>query len=260
MNLISGDVLDSIQRFWNAVALAYPGVEARFPRQLETAIPAALPLAIVSIRDLRGSSVNDWLAKLSVAMRDFGPDRPLRGCLVAFRGRGLVFVDSNDSPDETQLTLAHEAAHFLLHYLGPRARAVARLGPKILEVLDGLRAPRNEERLAGVLRGCPIGQYRHMMGRGQEGAIVDSDVERAETEADLVALELLAPAEAVARICRQRKGGIDEMTALEVLQTEYRIPTWGAKLQARVIIRRYGSRRSNWLEGLGNLAKNQAEP
>jgi hypothetical protein len=45
MNLI-GDVLDSVRRFWNAVAFTSPGAEGRFPRQLETAIPAALPLNV----------------------------------------------------------------------------------------------------------------------------------------------------------------------------------------------------------------------
>jgi hypothetical protein len=164
MSPIGADALASVRQFWDAVAATFPKAEERFPRQLETAIPAALPLAIVSIRDLRTSIVIDWLARLSVNTRDFGPDRPLRGCLVAFQGRGLIFVESADTPDEIQLTLAHETAHFLRHYVAPRDRAIARIGATILEVLDGLRAPSSEERLAGVLRGCSIGQYRHMSG------------------------------------------------------------------------------------------------
>jgi hypothetical protein len=194
---------------------------------------------------------------MGVEVRELGPDRPLRGCLVAFRGRGLVFVEGNDDATEIQLTLAHEAAHFLCHYVAPRDDAIARLGPQILEVLDGIRAPTNEERLAGVLRGCPIGQYRHLMSRNHTGAVLSVDVERAETEADLVALELLAPADAVARLCRQQKGHVDEMIALGVLKREFQIPSWGAKLQAQVVIRRHGGRRSAWLAGLGSVVRDR---
>lgn len=258
MKLMRADVLASVRQFWDAVAVTFPGAEERFPRQLETAIPAALPLAIVSILDLRTSTVIDWLARLSVNTRDFGPDRLLRGCLVAFQGQGIIFVESADSPDETQLTLAHETAHFLRHYVAPRDRAIAHIGPKILEVLDGLRAPSNEERLAGVLRGCPIGQYRHMMVRRQEGTVLHSDVESAETEADLIALELLAPADAVAGSCRRLKGQVDQTSALDVLENEYGLPLRAAKLQTGVVLRRYG-RRSAWLDGLEKLARNQTQ-
>jgi hypothetical protein len=46
MNPIGADVLGSVRQFWDAVAITLPGAEERFPRQLESAIPAALPLAI----------------------------------------------------------------------------------------------------------------------------------------------------------------------------------------------------------------------
>ncbi|MFN8557423.1 MAG: ImmA/IrrE family metallo-endopeptidase [Dehalococcoidia bacterium] len=40
----------------------------------------------------------------------------------------MIIVDSSDAPDEVRFTVAHEAAHFLLDYEQPRARAVAALG------------------------------------------------------------------------------------------------------------------------------------
>jgi hypothetical protein len=258
MNPTSPDPVAVAQQFWRAAAILSPGSETSFPRRLEIAIPAALPLAIVCLRSLTVMAIAEWLCGTGVEVREFGGDRPLRGCLVAFGGHGIVFVDENDDSSEIQLTLAHEAAHFLCHYTALRDHAVARLGPEILEVLDGIRPPRNEERLAGVLRGCPIGQYRHMMNRDHEGSVLSLHVERTETDADLVALELLAPAEMVARICRQQKGRLDDTIALDLLQREFQIPAWGAKLQVQVIVRRHGDRKSAWLAGLSRSARDAA--
>jgi len=236
----------------------YPGAETRFPRRLEACVQAALPLSVISLPGLTTLAVGQWLGRVGVNTPGMGPNRPLRGCLVAFQGRGMVFVEANDDSSETQFTVAHETAHFICHYLAPREKAISRLGPNILNVLDGLRSPTNEERLAGVLRGCPIGQYRHMMGRTHEGAILSADVERAETEADLIALELLAPAKAIARNFKRRKAQIDEKALVDVIQHEYQVPVWGAKLQAQVILRQYGQRGSKWLAGLGKIVRDQA--
>ena len=48
---------------------------------------------------------------------------------------GLLVVDPTDDPQQRRLTLAHEAAHFIVDYLTPR-RQVARRLPELLDVLD----------------------------------------------------------------------------------------------------------------------------
>jgi hypothetical protein len=52
MNLISLDPVGVVQQFWKAAAILCPGSETRFPRQLEVVVPAALPLAIISLPGL----------------------------------------------------------------------------------------------------------------------------------------------------------------------------------------------------------------
>src|SRR5207245_2962940 len=99
-------------------------------------------------------------------------------------------------PEEQCFSLAHELAHFLRDYLQPRRRAAARLGPQVLEVFDGLRPPRPEERLHALLRAVPIGFHTHLMARDAGGVARGAEA-AAERDADRLACELLAPAAAV---------------------------------------------------------------
>jgi len=88
--------------------------------------------------------------------------------------------------------MAHEVAHFLLDYEEPRRRAIERLGPRINEVLDGQRSPTPEERVDALLANAPVGLYAHFMHR-VGGVIAADNVLEAESQADLLAFELLAP-------------------------------------------------------------------
>jgi hypothetical protein len=88
--------------------------------------------------------------------------------------------------------MAHEVAHFLLDYQVQRQRAIERLGPQIEEVLDGQRLPTPEERVDGLLANAPVGLYAHFMHR-VGGDIAADKVLESESQADLLAFELLAP-------------------------------------------------------------------
>jgi hypothetical protein len=143
-------------------------------------------------------------------------DRPLRGCLVADVGVGLIFVDGDDPPDEQRYSVAHEVAHFLAHYLDPRRRVLDALGQGMTDVLDRVRSPTMVERLSAALRDVHLEPFRHAMARkpDRQGYVRTGFME---AEADILALELLVPAEEI----RRRPGGADALLA-----AEYGIPDW----------------------------------
>ena len=149
-------------------------------------------------------------------------DRELRGCLLARRSHGLVFIDGSMSEDERQFAVGHEFGHFFAHYLEPRRKALIRFGEAILPVLDGERPATTEERLSSILQGVPFGTFEDLLGRGGEG-IRAENVQAVETEADLLALELLAPRNEVEK--RLRPGS----ARVAGLCKEFGLPRWAAE-------------------------------
>jgi IrrE N-terminal-like domain len=178
--------------FWDAAGEPPPP-----PRDLETAALWALPLAVCELPSLRVATVRAWLHHQSSRIVINGPDRPLRGCLVAYAGSGVILLDADDPADERRFTVAHEIAHFLVDYAGPREHAVAGMGPGIVTVLDGLRAPTVDERVDALLVDVPLGPHTHLMQRLVDGSLGCGRVAGAESRADCLALELLAPAQLV---------------------------------------------------------------
>src|SRR5262249_56635767 len=127
------------------------GPAGRFPRDLRPPLLRALPLDVLSLPRLSVAGVRAWLERNGAACPCAGADRPLRGCLVAHAGHGLIFLDADDPEDERRFSLAHELGHFLRDYWQPRRLACERLGPRAAEVLDGLRPPTPAARLDGAL-------------------------------------------------------------------------------------------------------------
>jgi hypothetical protein len=129
------------EEFWAEV-----GELEAFPRLLESAVLWALPLGIFKLPRLWVSDAQSWLAQRGIRFCLETGDRPLHGCLLAYRGRGCVLLNGADSLAESRFSLSHEVAHFLLDYHRPRQRAVKRLGPSILEVFtaSGLLPYRSE--------------------------------------------------------------------------------------------------------------------
>lgn len=174
--------------FWE-LAGETPG----YPRAMQDAITLASPLELCPTVGLRVKHVLAWARRINMACRIRGKDRPLHGCLVAWRGKGAIFYDMGDADDEQRFTLAHELAHYLLDYEAPRSRALGILGESILAVLDGERAPTPDERLHAVLSSVHLGVMSHLMERPDKG-LPTSAVLDVEDRADRLALELLAPA------------------------------------------------------------------
>jgi hypothetical protein len=131
--------------------------EVSFPRDLISVAARGLPLIFVPVENLSIRAIEEWLAQRGAAYRLLCGDRSLRGCVVASRGAGAIFLDSIDCPDDRRYTAAHEVAHFVLDYLYPREQALAAFGEVIRHVLDGDRAPSSAERIDARLADVPLG-------------------------------------------------------------------------------------------------------
>ena len=184
----------TVTSFWSSVGGRH---SFGLPIDLERAVVRVLPLAVHRISSLSTDTVSKFLRRLPVEGFDVGAARDLRGCLIADVGVGFVLIEADDPDDEQRLTLAHEVAHFLLHYLIPRNRAIAALGSKIIPTLDRTRAATGSELFSSALRAVPIAPYRHAMLRKISGPLRGLDV--MEAEADEMALEFLAPHDLVNR-------------------------------------------------------------
>lgn len=187
-------VADAAEVFWRET-----GGEEAFPRELRRPLAHALPVGLVLLPRLRLRAVDDWLQRQRIGCALDTTDRALRACLIARRGQGLIFLDGADPPDEQRFSLAHELAHYLREYWLPRRATSARLGPAILDVLDGRRAPQREERIDALVARIELGYHVHLLDRAPDGAVVSAAVAHAERAADLLAYELLAPAARVLR-------------------------------------------------------------
>ena len=185
------------------------------PVAVEHAAGRAFAVAIIRVSGLTTSSVCALLDRIGADPWVDDAPRPLRGCLVADTGAALILVNENDPEDEQRMTVAHEVAHLLLHYLKPRDEAVAAFGTPILAVLDRTRPATLGERLSSVLRDVPIEPFRHAMDRSQLS--LAGRVAEFEAEADDLAVELLAPWSEVRSLRDHSAGAIRDRFGLPAL-------------------------------------------
>lgn len=180
------------EKFWESAG----HIKSKCPRDIESAIAWSVPLFVVRIPKLSVHAVENYLRQRQLPAVIGAMDRPLHGCVIAMRGKGVVIVNGTDSPDEVRFTIAHEVSHFLLDYQQPRLMTIEKLGSGIEEVLDGRRPPRPEERIDALLANIQLGLYSHFMHRGNAGSVAGPVLE-AESQADRLAFELIAPETAV---------------------------------------------------------------
>lgn len=178
---------NTAQEFW-----ALAGGSASYPCDIKTVITWTLPLEVYAISQLCVNDVVAWTQRVKLSFHMQGRNRRLHGCLIAYRGKGTIFCDTDDPEDEQRFTLAHELAHFLLDYQSPRKRAASILGASILPVLDGDRQPTQMERLHGILSTIHLGVMSHIMERPDVGLPTNLVID-IEDRANRLALELLAP-------------------------------------------------------------------
>ena len=173
--------------FWKRVGAREP-----FPRNLRKPVLQALPVAIVQLPRLTLGEASQWLRQRGVDRQLGGRDRLVRGCLLADRGHAFIFLDGSLDPEDERVTLAHEVAHYWLHYEQPRATAIAALGDRVREALDGERPFTPAERFSAAVRNVPVGTYQHTLDRSDHGLPCAATLQM-EREADLLGFELLAP-------------------------------------------------------------------
>jgi hypothetical protein len=94
--------------------------------------------------------------------------------------------------------------------------------------LNGERSPTHAERLSEIIQQVPLGEFDDFLARDDAGE-PSGPIMDAETEADLIALELLAPCAEVARLTRPGP------RRAEVLQENFGLPAWAAQEWARFI-------------------------
>jgi len=174
--------------FWAAA-----GPPPRFPRDLFGSIAVGFPVTVLNRSRLSVAGVIAWFADRGLSISLDEPDRLLRACLVATRGQGFVFLETDDSPAERRFSLAHEIAHFLRDYWAPREKATRRLGPALAKVLDGFRQATPQERIQAVLWSVSIRPFAHLLRRDESGRPLTPSESAAEAAADRLAFELLAP-------------------------------------------------------------------
>jgi hypothetical protein len=201
--MIPGWLIREADRFW-----VEAGTPPDFPRDLTLPALRAFVVDRQVIPGLRLSAIEAWFAQRACRISFDEPDRRLRGCLTAVGGSSIIFIDGADDPEEHRFTFAHELAHFLVDYLKPRKRAIARLGPDVAEVLDGLRPPTTQERIDAALDDCPLGLHLHLLDRRNPTA----QIARVESEADQLAWELLAPDEELDHRFGQSRISFTELT------------------------------------------------
>lgn len=243
------DVVEVAEEFWTLAE-----VSPTYPCRLEEVIFWALPIELRFVPNLQISQVEKEIQRYNPQFRLAEVNRPLRGCVVAFRGQGTIFVDSNDLEDEKQVTIGHEGSHFMLDYLKPRKQAIELFGESILDVLDGVREPTVAERVHAVLERVPLGVMAHLMERPEEG-VPSTLVLDVENRADQVTLEILAPRRRVLGEFRSHMivGTTYKdrhKTLMALLVDHYRLPPGIAQLYATHLLQLEGGPSIlDWLRG-----------
>lgn len=188
MNSRSSHITRIADDFWRTA-----GGRTSLPFDIVGAVSLALPVDIVSLSNLSVRNIENWLAQRKIPINIGLEDRFLHGFILVSRGNGFIFVNGTDPEDERRYTIAHEVSHFLLDYRLPRENAVKKFGLGILEVIDGRREATILERIDGALYSVLTRPYTHLLEKVGDGSYQSRDVQRAENEADELAVELLAP-------------------------------------------------------------------
>ncbi len=225
------------ERFWRGE----PPTD--FPRSLDLHILLQLPLAIVEVGGLRTADLNTFLSTEAAAELRGLPDRRLHGCVLAYGGVGVVFVDAHDNEAERRVNLAHEVGHFLVDYLAVRERLTAR-DPDLLDVMDGLRDPTPQEELSALLADIPLGVQTHLLERDRAGGHLSRQTGAVEDRAELVAWELLAPrADVLSNTTNHGSASL-----IDLLTNRYGLPTGVASSYGTFLARLTGGTSDSWLD------------
>ncbi|MBO0939429.1 ImmA/IrrE family metallo-endopeptidase [Fibrella sp. HMF5335] len=186
---------ETASNFWGPL-LAYKV----FPIDIDRVVAFSdLPIIIVQLSNLTIRGIQLWIVQNNYPVTFSAEDRLLHGFLLAYEGRGVIFVNGTDPPEERRYTVAHEVAHFLLDHQIPRQRMIRAFGQSIIEVLDGKRPPSLSERIQFVTTDLPSLFSAHHLDNSSLTAYDRHLVWQAEQRVDALATEILAPHKEVVR-------------------------------------------------------------
>jgi IrrE N-terminal-like domain len=219
--------------FWSEVGAREP-----FPRRLLGPIAEATFLSVIFVPRPTIAAVQERICEMGIDWDLKVADRPLRACLLAGNGHGLIFVDGTDPENEQRFSIAHELAHFLRDYLSLRRRVCKRLGASALDVLDGARSPTADERIHAILSRTALGFHYHLMDRRLGARPLSGPIADAEESADRLAYELLAPADQVASMVAAVTRCPDGKMVADVLVDHFGLPEQQASHYAGLLVPR----------------------
>ncbi len=205
------------------------------PRSVRIAISWVHSVRVETQPALSIATIQSWMAGQGFTVPIDDPNRRLRGCAVASAGCGLIFVDASDPADEREFTVAHEVAHLLLDYYGPRDHATDLIGEGAHEVFDGARDASYSERLAAALHGEALQPFVHLLAR-DANFVASAAVLAREALADELACELLAP---LAAVRSALPPSWDQADATAMLVSRFRLPEGAARDYARRLAHRF---------------------
>ena len=210
--------------FWAGTNLA-----DAFPRNIEQAIALKLPVTVVKLPIVTIRAIARWLRRHNRSPVFPPYHRDLMGCLYADGGNGFIFVCGADEPEEQRFTLAHDIAHFLADYWWPRLLVIQALGTSIIDVLDGQRPARPDERASAVLARVRLGPHWHLLPRQEADPDCDAQhIACVEDRADDLGRELVAPRYRVLQMLRAlpRRPRVDPEEACRVLGLFFGVPPY----------------------------------
>ncbi|MDQ3801944.1 MAG: ImmA/IrrE family metallo-endopeptidase [Acidobacteriota bacterium] len=225
------------------------GAPESFPRALEDAVQFAFPVSVIKLPKLQLAQIETWFARRYTKYQFGCASRRIRGCLIAYGGKGFIFIDEADAPDEQRFTLSHEIGHFLIDYWIPRHKAISKFGLNITAVLDGHRKPSIEQRLHAILGSIRLGVYSELMTRTDSVESLQTEIWDAESRADRIAIALLAPPENVFEKADVSQAKYDDriQNITRTLTEEFGLPASVAPLYGNELLTLIGKERS-WSE------------
>lgn len=198
------------------------------PYDIAGAVSLLLPLDIISLSELTLLGIDKWLNDRGIKIPVTVSDRHLHGFVLIRNGSGFMFINGTDSEEERKYTIAHETSHFILDYKIPRDRVIEKLGKEVGAVLDGVRAPTVNEQVNSLIKEISLDAFTHLFEKEGDGSFESFKVFNAENNADLLALELLAPHSEVIKTTQNGRGKISfdvfDQQCFDLLVSSYKLP------------------------------------
>jgi len=201
---------------------------------------ALLPLAVVEVSQLGLETVRQWLIERGVPAMS-GADVSVSGLLVAWRGRGLIFVDEHLPGEWKRLVIAHEIGHFERDHRAQR-EAIEADQPSLVDVYDGLRQATNLERIRVAHLDLSVRPITHRLNVDTPGG--KDELTDTEDEATLFANDLLMPWEdaiaEAAEVLRNHPRSTDRRITLASVRSRligtFSVPADAANLRANELL------------------------